>query len=228
LSALRKAESDDNHGMLPANLPVAPRPFILVPAILALVLGACRTRQRPDVKIDPTVQTKTEPDLKAVTEKPSLAGRIENVSIYPVPSHREDLAMSLVVFVSNSGAPSIAQGWNLEVRSPSRRVPTILEPVHVSGYVDMPGTNGTKVDLSKEDLVLKTAQVSIAKGARVNGILTFVLSKTSENEVSNNNTSLTLHFKDSQGNPYQSPKSVIGGKATRPISNPSLKGDTNP
>jgi hypothetical protein len=87
--------------MLPANLPGASRPFILVLAILALVLGACRTGQRPDIKIDPTVQTKTEPDLKAVTEKPSLSGRIENVSIYPVPSHREDLAVSLVVFVSN-------------------------------------------------------------------------------------------------------------------------------
>ena len=88
----------------------------------------------------------------------------------------------------------------------------------------MPGTNGTKVDLSKEDLVLKTAQVSIAKGARVNGILTFVLSKTSENSVSNNNTSLSVHFKDSQSSPYQTPKSVIGGKA-KPISNPTPKAD---
>ena len=96
--------------------------------------------------------------------------------------------------------------------------------VHVSGYVEMPGTNGTKVDLSKEDLVLKTAQVSIAKGARVNGILTFVLSKTSENSVSNNNTSLSVHFKDSQSSPYQTPKSVIGGKA-KPISNPTPKAD---
>lgn len=226
MSAGRKAESDDNHGMLPANLPAASRPFILVLAILALVLGACRTSQRPDTKVDPTVQTKSEPDLKVVAEKPSLAGRIENVSIYPVPNHREDLAVSLVVFVRNSGASSIAQGWTLEVRSASRRVPTIQEPVHVSGYVEMPGTNGTKVDLSKEDLVLKTAQGSIAKGAQVNGILTFVLSKTSENEVSNNNTSLTLHFKDSQGNSYQTPKSVIGGKATKPNSSP--KGNTNP
>jgi hypothetical protein len=97
-----------------------------------------------------------------------------------------------------------------------------VEPVHISGYVEMPGTNGTKVDLSKEDLALKTAQVAqvaIAKGARVNGILTFVLSKTSERDVSNNNTSLSLHFKDSQGNPYYAPKSVIGAKATKPVSN---------
>jgi hypothetical protein len=219
-------ESGDNHEMRPANIPGTPR-FFLVLAILASALGACRTSRQPDIRTPTTIQTKTEPDLEGVAEKPSLAGQIENVSIYPVPSRREDLAVSLVVFVRNSGAPSIAQGWNLEVKSPSRRVPTLLEPVHVSGYVDMPGTNGTKVDLSKEDLVLKTAQVSIAKGARVNGILTFVLSKTSESDVSNNNTSLTLHFKDSLGSPYQTPKSVIGGKATKPVQSRSQK-DSNP
>ena len=226
-SAGRETESGDNHGMRPASLPVTSRAFILALAILPLVLGACQTSQKPDLRTAPPIQTKATPDLEVVAEKPSLAGLITNVSIYPVPGRREDLAVSLVVFVRNSGAPSIAQGWNLEVKSPSRRVPTVLEPVHVSGYVEMPGTNGTKVDLSKEDLVLKTAQLSIAKGARVNGILTFVLSKTSEREVSNNNTSLSVHFKDSQGNPYQTPKSVIGGKA-KPTSSPGLKADTNP
>lgn len=80
----------------------------------------------------------------------------------------------------------------------------------------MPGTNGIKVDLAKEDLVLKTAPVPIAKGALVNGILTFVLSKTSESELANTNTSLIVHFKDSQGNPYQTPKGVIGERASKP------------
>jgi len=212
--------------MRPASPPGTSLPFILVLAILASALGACRARQ-PDLKTAPTIQTQTTPDLEVVAEKPSLAGLIKNVSIYPVPGRHQDLAVSLVVFVRNSGAPSTAQGWMMEVKSPSARVPTALEPVHISGYVEMPGTNGAKVDLLKEDLALKTAQVSIAKGAQVNGILTFVLSKTLEREVSNNNTSLTLHFKDSQGNPYQTPKSVIGGK-TKPTSNPGLKADTNP
>jgi hypothetical protein len=200
--------------MHPANLSWASRPSILALAILALFLGACRTSQRPDIQADPTIQTKTEPDSK-VAERPSLAGRIENMSMYPVPNHREDLAVSLVVSIRNAGSPSIAQGWNLEVSSASRRAPTVLEPVHVSGSVEMPGTTGKKIDLAKEDLVLKTAQVPIAKGALVNGILTFVLSKTSENELANTNTSLIVHFKDSQGNPYQTAKGMIGGKATK-------------
>lgn len=131
--------------------------------------------------------------------------------MYPVPNHREDLAVSLVVSVGNTGSPSTVKGWNLEVSGPGRSIPN-TEPVHVSGVVDMPGTRNRKIDLDKEDLVLKTAQVPIAKGARINGILTFVLSKTSESEISNNQTSFTIHFKDSQGNPWQTPKSVIGVK----------------
>lgn len=201
--------------MQPANLPGASRPFIIALAILALVSGACRTNQPTDIKTDPAIQTGTQPDAK-VAERSLLAGRIENVSMYSVPNRREDLAVSLVVSVRNAGSPSVAQGWNLEINSASRRVPTVLEPVHVNGFVEMPGTNGRKVDLAKEDLMLKTAQVPIARGDRVDGILTFVLSKTSESELSNNNTRLIIHFKDSQGNPYQTPKGVIGGKAIKP------------
>src|SRR6185295_6355633 len=144
--------------MRPNILPGTSRPFILL-VILALVLGACRTSQRPDIRTDPAVLTKNEPDSKVVPEKPLLAAKIENVSMYPVPNHREDLAVSLVVSVANAGSPTSAQNWNLEVVSPSRGGPAILEPVHISGYVAMPGTQNMKVDLAKDDLVLKTAQV---------------------------------------------------------------------
>ena len=200
--------------MRPASLPRTARPFIPL-VMLALVFGGCRSSQRTDVRTDPAIQTKSEPDSKVGTEKPSLAARIENVSMYPVPNHREDLAVSLVVSVGNAGSPTSVQDWNLEVNSPSRGGPTILQPVHISGYVAMPGTENTRVDLAKEDLVVKTAQVEIAKGARVKGFLTFVLAKTSEDELSNNGTGLIVHFKDSQGNPYQTPKNVIEEKIRR-------------
>lgn len=189
---------------------------MIVLALLALVLGGCRTSQPLEVKTGTALQTNSQPDSKVVIEKPSLTGRIDNVSMYPVPNRPEDLAVSLVVSITNSGSPTTAQGWNLEVDSPGHPTPTLLEPVHVNGLVEMPGTNGKKVDLAKEDLVLKTAQVPIASGAQVKGMLTFVLVKTSENALSNNKASLTIHFKDSRANPYQTPKSVIGTKATKP------------
>jgi len=192
------------------------RLLIVVPAFLALIFGGCRTSQPPELKTEPALPTNSQPDSRTVTEKPSLAGRIDNVSMYAVPNSPKDLAISLVVSITNTGSPTTAQGWNLEVSSPGRSTPTALAPVHVNGLVEMPGTNGKKVDLAKEDLVLKTAQVPIANGAQVKGILTFVLAKTSENELSNNQTSLMIHFKDSRSNPYQTPKSVIGNKAARP------------
>jgi hypothetical protein len=197
----------------------ARRPVIIVMAALALVLGACRTNRPPEIKPDSAVPPSTQADSKPVGERPLLTGLIEHVSLYPVPNRREDLAVSLVVSVRNAGSPSTAQGWSLEVTSPGRP-PTTAAAVHVNGLVEMPGSNGTKVDLAKEDLVLKTATVPIVKDARVNGILTFVLPGTSERILSNNNSSLVIHFKDSQSNLYQTPKSVIGTKAARPNSSP--------
>jgi hypothetical protein len=198
-----------------ANYPLTSRLSLTVVGVLALALAGCRANQPPEVSTGPALQTNSQPDSRVVIEKPSLTGRIENVSMYPVPNRSEDLAVSLVVSITNAGPPSTAQGWTLEVSSPSLATPIVVEPVHVNGIVEMPGTNGQKVDLGKEDLVLKTAQVPIANGGAVKGILTFVLPKTSENSLSNNKASVTVRFKDSRGTSYQTPKTVIGGKAAK-------------
>src|SRR5215510_743628 len=188
-------------------------PFSLALATSLLLFSACRTDQRPpQAGSASNTNTQDQAPAAATPEKPSFEGQIERVSLYPVPNRREDLAVTLVVSLRNSGAPSVAQGWKLEVNSPSRRVPTVLDPVHVNGYVELPGTSGTKVDLAKEDLVTKTSQVSIGKSVSVNGVLTFVLSKTSEIGVSNNNTTLTIDFKDSQDKSYRTSKYLIGLK----------------
>jgi hypothetical protein len=199
----------------------ANRPFILVIAVLALFGGACQPNKTSQPGPESATTTNSQTDSKPLAEKPSLSGLIEHVSMYPVPNRPEDLAVSLVVWVRNAGLPSTAQGWTLEVTSPGRPR-TDVAAVHVNGLVEMPGSNGQKVDLGKEDLALKTVQVPIAKGARVNGILTFVLAKTSESVLSNNNTTLIIHFKDSQGNSYQTPKNVIGAKAAKPNASPGM------
>src|ERR1051325_6295269 len=187
------------------------RPWFFLPVLLALpivFLEACR-----ETKTTPS-GSKSANVSPIIADKPLLEGKIEHVSLYPVPNHREDLAISLVVSVGNSGSPSVARGWSLAVNSPARTVPTILEPVHISGFAEMPGTKGVKVDLAREDLVLKTPEVPISKGNQVRGILTYVLPKTSEGSLSNNNTSLSVNFKDSQGKSGETSKYVIGKKTT--------------
>jgi hypothetical protein len=214
----RLPKSGDNHKMHLSKLPAISRRLLLVSILSMTVLaGACRKSPQSEIKTDPTAPAKIESNSKVAEqpagERPLFAGRIENVSMYPVPNKRENLAISLVVSVNNAGMSGIAQGWNLEVSSPSRQSAAILEPVHVNGLVEMPGSAGKKVDLGKEDLVLKTAQVSIGKGARVNGILTFVLPNSTEKELANNSTRLVIHFKDSQGHSYPTPAVVVGAKA---------------
>src|SRR3982074_3200166 len=99
------------------NHSLASRPLLIFLAVLALIPGGCRTKQPLEVKTAPALQTNAKPDPNLVIEKPSLAGRIENVSMYPVPNRPADLAVSLVVSVTNAGPPSTAQAWNLEVNS---------------------------------------------------------------------------------------------------------------
>lgn len=192
--------------------------LILVSIVLMTMLGsACRTSTPPDTKTESPAPAKTESNSK-VAEQPAeerswFAGRIENVSMYPVPNRREDLAISLVVSVTNAGVSSLAQGWSLEVSSPKRQAPANLEPVHVNGVVEMPGSAGRKVDLGKEDLALKAAQAAVAKGGRMDGILTFVLPRSTESELVNNNTRLVIGFKDTQGHSYRTPAIIVGAKA---------------
>ena len=189
--------------------------YALVLALSLLFVGGCRKAPQPAPTGTRATQSETTPGSKPNAEKPSFEGQIEHVSLYPVPNRREDLAVTLIASVSNSGWPGAPEGWELEINSPGRKVPTVLEPVHISGYVELPGTSGPKVDLAKEDLVRKTADAPIAKGSSAKGVLTFVLPKTAEHDVSGGNTTFTILFKDSQGNLYRTRKFLIGSK-TKP------------
>jgi hypothetical protein len=182
---------------------------------LTLVFGlyGCRsTQETNDIATRAVPQSSAQVETKVAVPTASFKAVIENVSLYPVPNNRQDLAVSLVVSMNNSGEPSTAKAWTLEIDSPDPTLPSGLTPVYVNGVVELPGTAGRKVDLGKEDLALKTSESSVGTNARVEGVLTFVLPKTTERELANNNTSFVLHFKDSAGNTYQTDKAVIGVK----------------
>jgi hypothetical protein len=183
--------------------------LLFIITALAFALSACQGK--PAENASRTSQRPTQTATSA-TPRPLLAGRIDNVSLYPVPNNASDLAISLVVSVTNAGEPTVAQNWKLEVNSPGGQEPIVVEPVYVAGVVDMPGGQGQKVDLAKEDLAIKAARTSITAKDRLTGILTFVLKETSESKLASNNTRLAVHFKDQQGNSYQSPQVALGAK----------------
>jgi hypothetical protein len=174
--------------------------------LLVLAFGGCRSRQGTEKPAQPNAET-AQP-----AEKPALAGKIENLSLYPVPNRPENLAVSLVVSVTNDGATGNAGDWTLAVYAPGRFDLRGLQPVHVNGVVTMPGTSGKRVDLDREDLAVKSKDNVVAMGETLTGILTFILAKTAASDISNNNTSIVVHFKDSQGNSYQTGKTIVGVK----------------
>lgn len=184
---------------------------------LILVSAGCRKERAPENRSEPASQQRGQPTNVAAPsgptpEKPSLSCQVENVSLYPVPNNPDNLAISIIVVVRNSGAPSTAQDWKLTVQLPNRTDLDSLDAVHVNGVVEMPGAAATHVDLAKEDLVLKTKEFPIAKSAQVKGVLTFIIPKTSLADVSNNQSNFVIHFKDSQDGLYRSRKTVIGAK----------------
>ena len=178
---------------------------------LVSTVSGCQRNQTGEIKTpSPTPEAQAQSSVRPA----SFKAVIENVSMYPVPNNRQDLAVTLVVSITNSGQPTIAKGWSLEVDSLDPSVPSGMVPVHVNGVVDMPGATATKVDLGKEDLVVKTADSAIGNNVNVRGVLTFVLPKTSPNDLASNSSSLVLHFKDAAGNSYETDKAIIGGKKT--------------
>jgi hypothetical protein len=185
-----------------------------------LALAGCQKAQpvvgtNPPAQRSPTVERPTPPaderPMPPAGDRPMLIARIETVSIYPVPGNTHDWAVSLMVAVGNAGFPSTVQGWSLEVTSPGQTFKAV-GPVHINGVVDAPGKLGTKIDLDKEDLAVKTARNPVARDSHVNGVLTFLIKDTRENKLATKGTSLILHFDDSQGYSYQTSKGVISTK----------------
>ncbi len=196
------------------------RPVILYAFTLILVAGliiGCSQKQ-PTTSNSANNQaasgsSKVKTDENATAKAPSFRGLIKNVSLYGVPGRSNDLAVTLVVTVANSGSPSVLTDWKLEVNSPAKGVPTGMDAVHINGVVDLPGSETKTVDLAKEDLALKTISTPVAAGAQISGVLTFVLPNTVERQIAHNSTSLMVHFKDAQGHSYWTPKTFIGEKA---------------
>jgi hypothetical protein len=177
---------------------------------LGLCLIGCGSGSSTNTTPAAVNQTNSEVAGTVPRKTASLSAEIENVSLYPVPNNPRDLAVSLVVTVRNTGSPANADKWTLVVNSPNRETPLTVDPVHVNGLIEMPGRPGVKVDIGKEDLALKSKETPITKGAPLNGILTFVLPGVSAKDISNNSSSLVVHFRDSDGGSYQTLKATVG------------------
>ena len=186
--------------------------FITLAAIFLLFLCGCRNSPAPPAtNSSASAQPTSQPSNEVRLPDPSLSGEIANLSIYPVPNNTKNVALTIFMSVGNTGSATLAQNWRLIVTTPGREDLRDLQPVHVNGIVGIPGGEG-QVDLGKEDLALKSKKTLIVKDYRLEGVLTFILSDTSEKNISNNSSSFVVKFDDSQGRSYQTKKYVIGAK----------------
>src|SRR5882672_7190571 len=114
--------------------------WLVTAVIFVLALAGCHHAQpvagtNPPAQSSPTGERPMPPaderPMLPAGERPMLVARIDTVSIYPVPGHTQDSAVSLMVAVGNAGFPSTVQRWGLEVTSLGQRFKAV-GPVHIN------------------------------------------------------------------------------------------------
>jgi hypothetical protein len=175
---------------------------------LVMITGGCQSEANNNGSSSATTAS-PEASSPRPAAKSAFVGLIRNISVYRVPNNQKDMAISMFVSLKNEGASSTARAWTLEVSGPGQALPSGLEAIHVNGIVDLPGGQSGKVDLDKEDLVLKSSRSPISQGNQIDGVLTFILPDTTEQQLSNRGVQLTVHFKDALGQAYQTPKAIV-------------------
>jgi hypothetical protein len=142
---------------------------------------------------------------------PVLHGTIEEEATTDASS------VYLIVSISNTGAPTIVNGYGLtasltggEVRTGERKI--------VSEHETINYPNGLKDYVYGEDSLLnRTAVLPIPRGGQVLGRLKFDFPKTRQSDLAAAGVKFTLTFRDSWGKTYSAlivnSSSVIGGES---------------
>ncbi len=136
---------------------------------------------------------------------PRLTLHIEDTYIGGYPNDPDDTAFLLLVSVTNAyGPPSIADNWKMQIKIPGYNSPIDAiggQPFDPNLPVTAELNNGQRgVYSASDDLREKLIQTPIAQGARVVGIIPFVVKNTKKSEIYKPQTILTLSCKDVAGN----------------------------
>jgi hypothetical protein len=145
------------------------------------------TNKKNDAEL---VSLKTElNDLKL----PKMRAVIVNMNVHELSQFPGVTSMVLVISVTNAGAPSIADHWDLQVTLPDgqkqRGVQIPIPPLLTFG-----GASGEQTYSEKDALYNKAVKNPIQKGQKMTGVLWFLLEGTSSKDVAMNAVKLT--FKD--------------------------------
>lgn len=157
-------------------------------------------------RLQGVVQTKDSQiqDLKKEAEPNFTGGIQQSVTGNPgppgQPGNSTDLFMA--VMLVNKGAPSVAIGWWIDIKSPSLNIPS-LDPttlVRSDHYFYSPTKQN--VSIFEQGSLSDKASQPIARGGIASGWLKFVLKGRWEKELTSKDTLITLHFTDFTNRPY--------------------------
>lgn len=148
-------------------------------------------------------------------DMPQLRASIDG---YMLGNAEDDTASTLMImFVSlrNHGMPSIAEGWQLSIRTASHQIVRASMRL-VPPVVSVKSLGGEEIQYSGQDaLYEKAIQAPIPTGGLVRGILFFVFERMARDVVGRSGSVLTLTFNDVSGKVYL--VSTTAGEQTSPF-----------
>lgn len=195
--------------------PSASRWLAILSILVAFILANILAWKDQYDKITNLEKTNNELQVKLVKltdiTKPNLIGHIDAWIIGSM-EHKAAHIM-ILLSISNSGAPSIAEEWTLSIDNDKIHISGIIPTIITDDLILYRGSWKEQEILAKfnqSDAIYDKALVPILKGARLRGWLRFEVNQVQYKDIIPG-TNLTIHFKDYLNTSYSANTIVKNG-----------------
>jgi hypothetical protein len=146
---------------------------------------------------------------------PNFLGEInEIVNGDPVQGAGSDLFIRMTI--TNRGAPSIAQGWKLAVKSNTRN--SSYMPTSIPDNFSVRNKDGIQMAKFKlSDTIYEKTVRPIERGGMARGWIRFILPDLTRKQISGSKTIITVSFEDVERNKYEATMELKGQHSSKPM-----------
>jgi hypothetical protein len=131
---------------------------------------------------------------------PRLSGQIEQVKVGKSSDNNETQVL-IRLSVRNTGAPSIAEGFELAIRSGNFEAHDNPKEIP-KDYTLLPVDKSPKITLNPQEMISRTAPNPIARGSLERGWLRFMFTNTQPERIWRPGMKYTVSFADISGKTY--------------------------
>jgi hypothetical protein len=144
---------------------------------------------------------------------PVLHASIGQIFVAPAGDHNQNAIVTVMVTVTNTGTPSIAQNWHSTIKLPGKNVELIDIPPPLN-TVTLSFENASPIMLLGSDYVPRKSMMQpIPTGGAAGGFMQYLVIGETWETISSPAASLRLDFTDINGKPYFTER-IIGKESS--------------